>query len=76
MYLAAIIDWHSKAILSYKLSNSMDVTLVTDVLKDALNKYKAPKIFNSDQGSQYTNHDHTQMLKDHNIQISMNGLRN
>lgn len=73
MYLAAIIDWHSKAILSYKLSNSMDVTLVTDVLKDALNKYKAPKIFNSDQGSQYTSHNHTQMLKDHNIQISMNG---
>lgn len=73
MYMAAIIDWHSKAILSYKLSNSMDATLVTDVLKDALNKYKAPKIFNSDQGSQYTSYDHTQLLKDNNIQISMNG---
>lgn len=73
MYMAAIIDWHSKAILSYKLSNSMDATLVTDVLKDALNKYNAPKIFNSDQGSQYTSHDHIQILKDNNIQISMNG---
>ncbi len=52
----------------------MDVTLVTDVLKDALNKYKAPKIFNSDQGSQYTSHDHTQILKDHSIQISMHGI--
>jgi putative transposase len=73
MYLAAIIDWHSKAILSYKLSNSMDSALVTDVLQEALNKYPAPKIFNSDQGSQYTSHDHTQMLKDHDVKISMNG---
>lgn len=73
LYLAAIIDWHSKAILSYKLSNSMDVSLVTDVLKDALAKYPAPEIFNSDQGSQYTSHEHTEILKSHNIQISMNG---
>lgn len=73
MYLAAIIDWHSKAILSYKLSNSIDGTLVTDVLQEALNKYPTPKIFNSDQGSQYTSKDHTRILKDHNIQISMNG---
>lgn len=73
MYMAAIIDWHSKAILSYKLSNSMDATLVTDALKDALNKYPAPQIFNSDQGSQYTGHDHIEILKNNNIQISMNG---
>ncbi|QWB86708.1 IS3 family transposase IS1302 [Rickettsia parkeri] len=73
MYLAAIIDWHSKAILSYKLSNSMDGLLVTDVLKEALSKYQAPQIFNSDQGSQYTSNDHIRILKDHNIQISMNG---
>ena len=56
MYLAAVIDWHSRAILSYKLSNTMDATLATDVLEDALSKYPAPKIFNSDQGSQYTSH--------------------
>lgn len=73
MYMAAIIDWHSKAILSYKLSNSMDVILVTDVLKEALDKYNPPKIFNSDQGSQYTSYDHTNILKEYNIQISMNG---
>ncbi len=73
MYLAAIIDWHSKAIVSYKLSNSMDASLVTDVLKDALNKYPAPQIFNSDQGSQYTGHEHTEILKENNIKISMNG---
>jgi putative transposase len=73
MYLAAVIDWHSRAILSYKISNSMDVTLVTDVLEDALSKYPKPKIFNSDQGSQYTSHEHTQLLKKHGIAISMNG---
>lgn len=73
VYLSAIIDWHSKAILSYKLSNSMDASLVTDVLKTALAKYPAPEIFNSDQGSQYTGHEHTEILQDHRIQISMNG---
>ena len=73
MYLAAVIDWNSRAILAYKLSNSMDSTLATDVLKMALDKYPAPKIFNSDQGSQYTSYEHTKILKDHHIQISMNG---
>jgi len=51
----------------------MDATLVTDVLKMALARYPASKIFNSDQGNQYTSHEHTKILKDHNIQISMNG---
>lgn len=73
MYLSAIIDWHSKAILSYKLSNTMDTTLVTDTLEEALSKYPAPVFFNSDQGSQYTSHKHTDLLKNHNVQISMNG---
>jgi putative transposase len=73
VYLAAIIDWHSKAILSYKLSNFMDSGLVTDILKEALEKYPAPQIFNSDQGSQYTGHEHTGILKENNIEISMNG---
>jgi len=73
MYLAAVIDWHTKAILAYKISNSMDATLATDVLKEALSKYPKPKIFNSDQGSQYTSHEHTQTLEEHGIEISMNG---
>ena len=73
MYLAAVIDWNTRAILAYKLSNSMDATLATDVLKMALDKYPKPKIFNSDQGSQYTSHEHTEILKEHDIQISMNG---
>lgn len=73
MYLAAIIDWHSKAILAYRLSNTMDATLATEVLREALEKYPKPKIFNSDQGSQYTSHEHTQTLKENGIEISMNG---
>ena len=73
MYLAAVIDWHSKAVLAYKISNSMDATLATDVLEEALTKYPKPQIFNSDQGSQYTSYEHTNLLKKHDIQISMNG---
>ena len=53
-YLAAIIDWHTKKILSWKLSNSMDISLTTSVLNEALFKYPKPEIFNTDQGSQYT----------------------
>jgi len=70
-YLSVIIDWHTKKILSWKLSNTMDVRLTTDVLKDALNKYPKPEIFNSDQGSQYTAKEHIEILKDNNISISM-----
>ena len=57
-YLAAIIDWHSKAILNWKISNTMDLSLVMGVLDDALTRYGAPDIFNTDQGSQYTSHEH------------------
>ena len=73
MYMAAIIDWHSKAILSYKLSNSMDSRLVTSILEEALSKYPSPLIFNSDQGSQYTGSEHIRILENQGIQISMNG---
>jgi putative transposase len=73
MYLAAVIDWHSKAILSHKISNTMDSSLACEVLQDAIAKYGRPKIFNTDQGSQYTSYAHTQILKDNDIQISMNG---
>lgn len=73
VYLAAVIDWHTKSVLSWKVSNSMDTILATDVLKDAISKYGTPEIFNSDQGSQYTSYYHTDILKSNNIKISMNG---
>jgi len=73
VYLAAIIDWYSKAILAYKISNTMDSALVMDVLNQALSIYGKPKIFNTDQGSQYTSKIHTECLKINNIAISMDG---
>jgi putative transposase len=73
VYLAAIIDWHTKKILSWKLSNTMDVKLTTDVLNEALARYPKPEIFNSDQGSQYTAQAHVNILKEHDIKISMDG---
>lgn len=74
VYLAAIIDWHSKKILSWKLSNTMDIFLVTSVLNEALALYPKPEIFNTDQGSQYTSKVHTDILKKHDIKISMDGV--
>jgi len=73
VYLAAIIDWHSKAVLAHKISNTMDCTLVMDVLDQALARYDQPEIFNTDQGSQYTSDIHTQRLKNKGITISMDG---
>ena len=73
VYLAAIIDWYSKKILSWKLSNTMDISLVTRVLHEALVFYPKPEIFNTDQGSQYTAKAHIDILKKHNIKISMDG---
>ena len=71
--MAAIIDWHSKKILTWRLSNTMDVSLVTRVLNEALVLYPKPEIFNTDQGSQYTAKVHVEILKKHNIKISMDG---
>jgi len=73
VYMAAIIDWHSKAVLSHRISNTMDAQLVMSVLNDALEKYPHPEIFNTDQGSQYTSEVHTQRLKNLGITISMDG---
>ena len=73
VYMAAIIDWHSKAVLSHRISNTMDTQLVMSVLNDALDKYPHPEIFNTDQGSQYTSEIHTQRLKNLGITISMDG---
>lgn len=73
VYLAAVIDWYSKAILSHKISNTMDESLVLDVLNNALEQYGKPEIFNTDQGSQYTSQKHTQLLLNNDIKISMDG---
>ncbi|MDX4060721.1 IS3 family transposase [Aliarcobacter skirrowii] len=71
--MAAVIDWYSKAVLSWRISNTMDTDLVMSVLNEALSLYPKPEIFNTDQGSQYTSYIHTDKLKAHGITISMNG---
>ncbi|WP_245806419.1 DDE-type integrase/transposase/recombinase [Francisella halioticida] len=70
-YLVAIIDWHSKKTLAWKISNTMDTHLTTSVLKEALFKYGKPDIFNSDQGTQYTAKEHIKILSDNKINKSM-----
>ena len=73
VYLAAIIDWHSKAVLSWRISNTMDSSLVMSVLHEALDCFGNPEIFNTDQGSQYTSHIHTEALSSRGVTISMDG---
>ena len=72
MYLVAVIDWHSRYVLSWEISNHMEVGFCMETLKSALKQGK-PDIFNTDQGSQFTARTFTQILKDHQIKISMDG---
>lgn len=73
MYMNAIIDVHSRKILNWSVSNSMDKQWCIELLQDTIGKYGAPDIHNSDQGSQYTSKQYIDVLKEHDIQISMDG---
>jgi len=73
LYLTAVIDWFSRTVLSWNLSNSLDTSFCVAALKEALDKYGKPKIFNTDQGVQYTSEQHTSILLENNIEISMDG---
>ena len=72
LYLVAIMDWFSRYVLSWRLSNSLDVSFCTEALEDALGKGR-PDIFNTDQGSQFTSDDFTGILLSNEIAISMDG---
>ncbi len=72
MYLAAVMDWHSRYVLSWEISNSMDTGFGVDALQRALQKGR-PGIFNTDQGSQFTSDEFTQILASKGIRISMDG---
>ncbi len=72
-YLVAIMDWHSRKVLSWRLSNTMDHLFCVDALNEALAKYGAPEIFNTDQGAQFTSVAFTSRLQDEGIKISMDG---
>ena len=73
MYLVAIMDWHSRRVLSWRVSNTMDTDFCIGALEEALQRFGAPEIFNTDQGAQFTSEAFTDVLKDHGIKISMDG---
>lgn len=72
-YLTVIMDWYSRKILAWRLSNTMDTAFCVGALEEALHYYGKPEIFNSDQGSQYTSDTFTGVLKAADIRISMDG---
>jgi putative transposase len=72
-YLVAIVDLATRRVMAWRLSNTMDIEFCIQALKEAISRYGTPEIFNTDQGSQFTSSDFTDVLKDHNIQISMDG---
>lgn len=72
-YLIAIIDWYSRYVLSWRLSNTMDTGFCVEALQDALNRCGKPEIFNTDQGAQFTSEDFIGALREQSIRISMDG---
>ena len=73
VYLVAIMDWYSRKVLSWRVSNTLDTSFCVDALEEAIEAYGAPEIFNTDQGSQFTSEEFTGVLKWHDIFISMDG---
>jgi len=73
VYLVAIMDWYSRRVLSWRVSNTLDTSFCVDALNEAIETYGTPDIFNTDQGSQFTSEDFTGVLKQHDIRISMDG---
>lgn len=72
-YLVAVIDWYSRAVLSWRLSNTMAVEFCIEALEEALRQHGPPDIFNSDQGAQFTSPDFTAVLRKADVKISMDG---
>jgi len=72
-YLTVILDWYSRKVLSWRVSNTMDNSFCLDALEEAIARHGTPEIFNTDQGSQFTSDAFTGKLKEHNIRISMDG---
>ena len=73
LYLVAIMDWSTRVVLSWRLSNTMDSDFCVQALEEALERYGKPEIFNTDQGSQFTSHSFTGVLREAGVKISMDG---
>jgi putative transposase len=72
-YLVAIMDWHTRRVLSWRLSNTMDPSFCVEAVQEALSRFGRPEIFNTDQGSQFTSKDFTEVLLGAGVKISMDG---
>ena len=72
-YLVAVMDWASRKVLAWRLSNTLDASFCVDALEEAIARYGVPEIFNTDQGSQFTAEEFTGILSGHGISISMDG---
>jgi putative transposase len=73
LYLVAIMDWASRKVLAWRLSNTLDTEFCVDALEEALSRHGTPEIFNTDQGAQFTSDAFTTVLKDAGVRISMDG---
>ena len=73
MYLTAEIDWYSRKALAHRVSNTMDARFCVEALREAIDRYGAPEVFNTDQGSRFTSEAFTGVLKEHGLRISMDG---
>jgi putative transposase len=73
VYLCAILDWASRRVLAWRLSNTLTTDCCIEAVQEAVTNYGAPTIFNTDQGCQLTSLEFTGILKEHGIQISMDG---
>ena len=71
LYLVAVMDWSSRKVLSWRLSNTMDRSFCIEALEESFKKYGKPEIFNTDQGSQFTSDEFTSLLKANDVKISM-----
>jgi putative transposase len=72
-YLVAVMDWYSRRVLSWRVSNSMDSTFCIEALREAMGKFGTPSIFNTDQGSQFTDKAFTSVLLNAGVKVSMDG---
>jgi putative transposase len=73
VYLFAVLDWTSRRVLAWRLSNTLTTDFCLDAVREAITQYGRPEIFNTDQGCQFTSQEFTGLLKDQGIQISMDG---
>lgn len=73
VYLVAVVDWFSRKVLSWRVSNTLTADFCVDAVREAICRYGRPEIFNTDQGSQFTSGEFISLLKAHDIRISMDG---